>query len=114
MAADETSPLLPTADQNNTEPQQDTMSTLIWKTGAVFGATAVGLGAFGAHGLKKHISEPHKIANWSTAAQYQVCTHLTSSPFHPGLAIPHHCLCAERSDPFRLAHPLRRPAHRQQ
>ncbi|KAJ4286357.1 hypothetical protein N0V88_008063 [Collariella sp. IMI 366227] len=48
------------------------MSTLLWKTGAVFGATAVGLGAFGAHGLKKHISEPHKLANWGTAAQYQL------------------------------------------
>jgi uncharacterized membrane protein YgdD (TMEM256/DUF423 family) len=50
------------------------MSTLLWKTGAVFGATAVGLGAFGAHGLKKHISDPNKLANWSTAAQYQVPT----------------------------------------
>jgi uncharacterized membrane protein YgdD (TMEM256/DUF423 family) len=50
------------------------MSTLLWKTGAVFGATAVGLGAFGAHGLKKHISDPNKLANWSTAAQYQVDT----------------------------------------
>lgn len=75
MSADETSPLLPTTDQPPTEatqPQDDTMSTLLWKTGAVFGATAVGLGAFGAHGLKKHISEPHKLANWGTAAQYQV------------------------------------------
>jgi uncharacterized membrane protein YgdD (TMEM256/DUF423 family) len=47
-------------------------SSLLWKTGAIFGATAVGLGAFGAHGLKKHINEPHKLANWGTAAQYQV------------------------------------------
>jgi uncharacterized membrane protein YgdD (TMEM256/DUF423 family) len=73
MATDETSPLLPTANQSNTDPKEDTMSSsLLWKTGAIFGATAVGLGAFGAHGLKKHISEPHKLANWSTAAQYQV------------------------------------------
>ena len=99
MATDETSHLLPTADQNSTEPQQDAMSTLIWKTGAVFGATAVGLGAFGAHGLKKHISDPNKIANWSTAAQYQVRTHLASSPPILGLAIPHHCSSAGISDP---------------
>lgn len=76
MAAElshESSPLLPTAEQNETIHNDDTMgSTLLWKTGAVFGATAVGLGAFGAHGLKKHISDPNKLANWSTAAQYQV------------------------------------------
>jgi hypothetical protein len=30
------------------------------------------LGAFGAHGLKKHITDPNKLANWSTAAHYQV------------------------------------------
>lgn len=47
-------------------------SSLLWKTGAVFGAAAVGLGAFGAHGLKKRIADPHKLANWSTAAHYQV------------------------------------------
>ncbi|KAK3896688.1 hypothetical protein C8A05DRAFT_39766 [Staphylotrichum tortipilum] len=75
MVTDETSPLVP-----NAVPQLDTdlplddeaMSTLIWKTGAVFGAAAVGLGAFGAHGLKKHISDPNKLANWSTAAQYHL------------------------------------------
>lgn len=30
------------------------------------------LGAFGAHGLKKRIADPQRIANWSTAAHYQV------------------------------------------
>ncbi|KAK3290820.1 uncharacterized protein B0H64DRAFT_410715 [Chaetomium fimeti] len=76
MAADsshETTPLLPNAEQEDLTHNTDTMgSTLLWKTGAVFGATAVGLGAFGAHGLKKHISDPNKLANWSTAAQYQL------------------------------------------
>ncbi|KAK0610727.1 hypothetical protein B0T17DRAFT_500306 [Bombardia bombarda] len=47
------------------------MSTF-WKIGAIYGAAAVGLGAFGAHGLKKHISDPKRIANWGTAAQYQL------------------------------------------
>ncbi|EGO54934.1 hypothetical protein NEUTE1DRAFT_113354 [Neurospora tetrasperma FGSC 2508] len=49
------------------------MSTsLFWKVGAIYGAAAVGLGAFGAHGLKKRISDPNKIASWSTAAHYQL------------------------------------------
>lgn len=83
MATDETSPLLPNAAPHldaDPQPYDDdaAMSTLIWKTGAVFGAAAVGLGAFGAHGLKKHISDPQKLANWSTAAQYQAC--LTTLP----------------------------------
>src|SRR3954463_2875002 len=43
-----------------------------WKVGAIYGATAVALGAFGAHGLKKVIADPAKIGNWSTAAEYQV------------------------------------------
>jgi hypothetical protein len=30
------------------------------------------LGAFGAHGLKQRIADPARIANWGTAAQYQV------------------------------------------
>ncbi len=29
-------------------------------------------GAFGAHGLKKHIPDPQRLANWSTAAHYEV------------------------------------------
>ncbi len=44
-----------------------------WTVGCVYGATSVMLGAFGAHGLKKSISDPARLANWSTAAQYQVC-----------------------------------------
>ena len=73
MSADESSPLLPIAELlNEPQPEENTMSTVLWRTGAIFGAAAVGLGAFGAHGLKKHITEPHKLANWATAAQYQV------------------------------------------
>jgi uncharacterized membrane protein YgdD (TMEM256/DUF423 family) len=47
-------------------------SETFWKVGAIYGATAVILGAFGAHGLKRHIADPARIANWSTAAHYQV------------------------------------------
>ncbi|TVY75877.1 UPF0382 membrane protein [Lachnellula suecica] len=43
-----------------------------WTIGCVYGATSVLFGAFGAHGLKKRIADPARIANWSTAAQYQL------------------------------------------
>ncbi|KAK2623641.1 hypothetical protein QTJ16_006822 [Diplocarpon rosae] len=43
-----------------------------WTIGCLYGASAVTLGAFGAHGLKKRIADPQRIANWSTAAQYQL------------------------------------------
>ncbi|TKW54222.1 hypothetical protein CTA1_6587 [Colletotrichum tanaceti] len=56
-----------------TTAHEETMSSqAYWRVGAVFGAAAVGIGAFGAHGLKGRISDPAKIASWSTAAQYQV------------------------------------------
>ncbi|KAF3000288.1 hypothetical protein E8E13_008477 [Curvularia kusanoi] len=43
-----------------------------WTIGCLYGASSVMLGAFGAHGLKKRISDPARIANWGTAAQYQL------------------------------------------
>ncbi|KAK4113259.1 DUF423-domain-containing protein [Canariomyces notabilis] len=81
MPADESSPLLPSTTESRTsdetqisqlEPQETMSSSILWKIGAISGATAVGLGAFGAHGLKKSIADPQKLANWSTAAQYQL------------------------------------------
>ncbi|KAJ2798340.1 hypothetical protein H4S07_005717 [Coemansia furcata] len=39
---------------------------------AVLGATGVAFGAFGAHGLKKIISEPDRIQTWDVAARYQL------------------------------------------
>ncbi|KAI2604676.1 hypothetical protein GGR54DRAFT_621527 [Hypoxylon sp. NC1633] len=47
-------------------------SNLFWILGCLYGATAVGFGAFGAHGLKKTIKDPAKLANFATAAQYQM------------------------------------------
>ncbi|KAK3948969.1 hypothetical protein QBC32DRAFT_327352 [Pseudoneurospora amorphoporcata] len=73
-AASETTTLLPTTgspEQPENTPKMST-STLFWRVGAMYGAAAVGLGAFGAHGLKKRISDPNKIASWSTAAHYQL------------------------------------------
>ena len=43
-----------------------------WTIGCLYGASSVALGAFGAHGLKKVITDPTKIASWNTAAQYHV------------------------------------------
>ena len=40
-------------------------------TGALFGAIAVALGAFGAHGLKK-IVEPETVQTFQTGVQYQM------------------------------------------
>ncbi|KAG9528855.1 hypothetical protein KCU77_g13129, partial [Aureobasidium melanogenum] len=45
---------------------------MFWTLGSIYGATAVAFGAFGAHGLKKKISDPSKIAAWNTAAHYQL------------------------------------------
>lgn len=49
-----------------------TMPFPFWTVGCVYGASAVAMGAFGAHGLKKKIADPARIANWNTAAHYQV------------------------------------------
>ena len=51
-----------------------------WTIGTLFGASSVMLGAFGAHGLKKRIADPARIANWGTAAQYQVHFSQASNP----------------------------------
>ena len=48
------------------------MATSFWTVGCAYGASAVMLGAFGAHGLKARIKDEKRIANWGTAAQYQV------------------------------------------
>ena len=69
--ATESSPLLPSSP-SSPAPDTETMNALFWKLGAISGASAVALGAFGAHGLKKTTSDPQKLANWGTAAHYQV------------------------------------------
>ena len=49
------------------------MSRYFWlQAGAYSGALAVILGAFGAHGLKKHVDDPKLIKSWETAAHYQL------------------------------------------
>lgn len=66
---DETAPLL---TQRQSRMSSTTTATTYWRIGALYGAAAVCLGAFGSHGLKQRISDPAKIASWSTAAHYQV------------------------------------------
>lgn len=43
-----------------------------WNVGCSMGASAVLLGAFGAHGLRSMVSDPAKLQNWATAAHYQL------------------------------------------
>ena len=38
----------------------------------VLGAFGVAMGAFGAHGLKKYVSDPELLESWKTAAWYQL------------------------------------------
>jgi uncharacterized membrane protein YgdD (TMEM256/DUF423 family) len=54
-----------------------------WTIGCLYGASSVMLGAFGAHGLKKRIADPSRLANWGTAAQYQVHFPLPHNPVLP-------------------------------
>jgi uncharacterized membrane protein YgdD (TMEM256/DUF423 family) len=57
-----------------------------WTIGCLYGASSVLLGAFGAHGLKKRIADPQKLANWGTASQYQV----NNPPPFPSLPPAYH------------------------
>ena len=76
MSADEErAPLLSTAAVGAAEqgaPTSARRRNAFWTLGALYGASAVCLGAFGAHGLKKTITDPAKLASFSTAAHYQV------------------------------------------
>jgi hypothetical protein len=86
---------------NHTMPRLN-INISYWTIGCITGASAVALGAFGAHGLKKHISDPKALKNWETAAHYQVYP-LSAAPLSPygangpTTALPRTC------DPRRLA-----------
>ncbi|KAI0912800.1 hypothetical protein F4824DRAFT_499613 [Ustulina deusta] len=67
--SDESAPLLPTSASTSVASAKKNM---YWTLGCIYGATAVGLGAFGAHGLKKVVTDPAKIASFTTAAHYQM------------------------------------------
>jgi uncharacterized membrane protein YgdD (TMEM256/DUF423 family) len=42
------------------------------KVAAILGATGVGLGAFGAHGLRTIVEDPHLLEVWETGARYHL------------------------------------------
>ncbi|KAI1378705.1 hypothetical protein F4677DRAFT_376294 [Hypoxylon crocopeplum] len=68
MPNSETTPLLVLRNPN----ANGRRNNLFWTLACLYGASAVGLGAFGAHGLKKTITDPAKLANFATAAHYQL------------------------------------------
>ena len=43
-----------------------------WTIAGVMGALGVGLGAFGAHGLKNVVDDPHLLEVWETGARYHM------------------------------------------
>ena len=45
--------------------------SLLWKIGAVYGASAVMAGSFGAHGLRGKV-EARDLEVWETACKYQI------------------------------------------
>ncbi|KAI6088177.1 hypothetical protein F4821DRAFT_234790 [Hypoxylon rubiginosum] len=64
----ENTPLL-TINQPSSRTKRNAM---FWTLACLYGASAVGFGAFGAHGLKKTITDPARLANFATAAHYQL------------------------------------------
>eukprot|EP00011_Vannellida_sp_DIVA3-517-6-12_P011864 CAMPEP_0114614114 /NCGR_PEP_ID=MMETSP0168-20121206/5482_1 /TAXON_ID=95228 ORGANISM="Vannella sp., Strain DIVA3 517/6/12" /NCGR_SAMPLE_ID=MMETSP0168 /ASSEMBLY_ACC=CAM_ASM_000044 /LENGTH=171 /DNA_ID=CAMNT_0001825143 /DNA_START=491 /DNA_END=1006 /DNA_ORIENTATION=+ len=69
-----------------------TTDATIWlKLGAISGALAVAMGAFGAHSLKSRTQDPYMLKTWDTAAQYHMMHSIalclvTLSPRHPSIA----------------------------
>lgn len=59
----------PEEEDEEESPAQIRIMTALIFLGAFYGGTAVMLGAFGAHGLKKTINDPQRLQNWNTAAQ---------------------------------------------
>ncbi|KAJ3812244.1 hypothetical protein EV368DRAFT_81213 [Lentinula lateritia] len=48
-------------------------SDFLWRAGSLLTATAIGFGAFGAHGLKQRKDiNPDRINAWNTAAHYAI------------------------------------------
>ncbi|KAI1752807.1 hypothetical protein F4782DRAFT_115628 [Xylaria castorea] len=65
--SDESAPLIPTSTSTSRRAKN-----MYWTLGCIYGATAVGFGAFGAHALKKIVTDPAKIASFATGAHYQL------------------------------------------
>ena len=77
---DETTPLLPSHEEISASRRETMSNQTYFRIAGVYGATAVGLGAFGAHVLRSRFAdEPLKLQSWATAAQYQVRLSLVPS-----------------------------------
>eukprot|EP00898_Chlorokybus_atmophyticus_P006127 jgi/Chlat1/6515/Chrsp45S05994 len=61
---------------------------LWWRIGCFSGAMAVGMGAFGAHGLRKRISDPRMLTAWDTGAHYQLLHSVMLLVAHRAIARP--------------------------
>ncbi|KAI0837536.1 DUF423-domain-containing protein [Hypoxylon sp. FL0890] len=70
--ASETSTLLPSPSPSPSPSPRAPRKPQFWTLACLYGASAVGLGAFGAHGLKQIIQNPARLATWGTAAHYQL------------------------------------------
>jgi uncharacterized membrane protein YgdD (TMEM256/DUF423 family) len=57
-----------------------------WRLAGVLGFTGVALGAFGAHGLKQVVTDPHLLEVWQTGAHYHLvhAVAVGMSAAHPG------------------------------
>lgn len=76
--SDESAPLIPTSTSTSRRAKN-----MYWTLGCIYGATAVAFGAFGAHGLKKVVTDPAKLASFATGAHYQVRNTALSYLFYP-------------------------------
>ncbi|KAI0443225.1 hypothetical protein F4803DRAFT_516150 [Xylaria telfairii] len=65
--SDESAPLIPTSNSTSRRAKN-----MYWTLGCIYGATAVAFGAFGAHGLKKIVTDPAKLTSFATGAHYQL------------------------------------------
>ncbi|GAW16127.1 hypothetical protein ANO14919_055500 [Xylariales sp. No.14919] len=72
--SDEATPLIPTTTSSTTNRRstRNNNRNMYWTLGCVYGASAVAIAAYGAHGLKKIVPDPAKIASFGTAAHYQL------------------------------------------
>ncbi|TGJ85146.1 hypothetical protein E0Z10_g3626 [Xylaria hypoxylon] len=57
----ESTPLISTSTSTLSRAKKN----MYWTLGCIYGATAVGIGAFGAHGLKKVVTDPAKLASFA-------------------------------------------------
>ncbi|KAB2572871.1 putative membrane protein [Lasiodiplodia theobromae] len=72
IAEEETQLIRRDPADTTTDTLLTTMPGIFWTIGSLYGAASVAIGAFGAHGLKSRIADPQRIANWNTAAHYQL------------------------------------------